>query len=83
MSNKAPQEDGNNLREVDGELLEKPLEEVAKGIVDKAKKRLDELHFHPVRNAFVARCIRFGLDPRNIWGANPVDLMCMLFNQAS
>ena len=23
----------------------------------------------------MARCIQFGLDPRNIWGANPVDLM--------
>jgi len=31
--------------------------------------------FHPVRNAFIAACIRFGLDARGIWGANPTDLM--------
>lgn len=53
----------------------KPSEEEALGIVREAKKKLDKLSFHPVKNAFVARCIRFGLDPRNIWGANPVDLM--------
>jgi hypothetical protein len=41
MSDKAPQEDATNLCNVDGEILEKPSEEVAKGIVDKAKKRLD------------------------------------------
>jgi hypothetical protein len=54
---------------------EKPSDARSQSIVDAAKKSLDELSFHPVHNAFLARCIRFGLDPRNIWGANPVDLM--------
>ena len=44
-------------------------------IIEEAKDTLKKHGFHPVRNAFLARCIRFGLDPRNIWGANPTDLM--------
>ncbi len=44
-------------------------------ITEEAKAKLKKNGFHPVRNAFLARCIRFGLDPRNIWGANPTDLM--------
>ena len=31
--------------------------------------------FHPAPNAFVNCGIRFGGDPRSIWGANPIDLM--------
>lgn len=57
------------------EELERPSDKEAQSTIDKAKKELDDLSFHPVRNAFIARCVRFGLDPRNIWGANPVDLM--------
>ena len=71
LSEKAPQEEPINLEA--GQ--KKPSDEVSQGIIQAAKDRLDELHFNPVRNAFLARCIRFGLDPRNIWGANPVDLM--------
>jgi hypothetical protein len=52
-----------------------PDEKKSKGILEWAKSRLDNLSFHPVENAFLARKIRFGLDPRNIWGANPIDLM--------
>ena len=53
----------------------RPTAKEALGIVEAAKLKLDEQSFVPARNAFVARCIRFGLDPRGIWGANPVDLM--------
>jgi hypothetical protein len=49
--------------------------EIAKGIVQQRREALEKCSFQPVRNAFLARCIRFGLDPRNIWGANPTDLM--------
>jgi hypothetical protein len=44
-------------------------------VLTQARDRLKRCGFHPVRNAFHARCIRFGLDPRNVWGANPTDLM--------
>ena len=53
----------------------KPTKEEAEGIVSRAKAELDRQSFVPTRNAFVARCIRFGLDPRAIWGASPTDLM--------
>jgi hypothetical protein len=59
----------------DPKYKDNPGREEAKSVVEEAKKKLDKLHFTPVRQAFMARCIRFGLDPRNIWGANPVDLM--------
>ncbi len=72
MSAKEVQEDPKYQS---GDLGEKPTDEEAQGIVESAKAKLLELNFHPVRNAFIARCIRFGLDPRNIWGANPIDLM--------
>lgn len=48
---------------------------IARGIVESRQEMLKKAGFHPVYNAFLARCIRFGLDPRNIWGANPTDLM--------
>ena len=52
------------------------LRELAAGkLVDRAKQKLKMIGFHPVYNAFLARSIRFGFDPRNIWGATPVDLM--------
>lgn len=54
---------------------QKPSPARVKSIIQEAKDNLNEKSFHPVRNAFLARCIRFGLDPRNIWGANPIDLM--------
>ena len=47
----------------------------AAGVIERAKKSLKEKGFHPVENAFIARCIRFGLDPQNVFGACPVDLM--------
>ena len=47
----------------------------AKNIVEEAKASLKAKGFHPVHSAFLVRCIRFGLDPRNIWGACPTDLM--------
>jgi hypothetical protein len=47
----------------------------ARDIIKEAKDDLHRLSFHPVNNAFLSRGIRFGLDPRNIWGANPIDLM--------
>ena len=53
----------------------KPLAEIAQGIVKNRQALLRSNGFHPIKNAFLARCIRFGLDPRNIWGANPTDLM--------
>ena len=71
MSPKEVQEDPKYQEESGG----KPPEEKAVSIVEEAKAKLIALGFHPVRNAFIARCIRFGLDPRNIWGANPIDLM--------
>ena len=72
MSAKEVQEDPAWQNEAGGD---KPTFDAAVGIVEKAKRELNDLSFHPVRNAFLARCIRFGLDPRNIWGANPIDLM--------
>lgn len=72
MSEKEVQEDAKYLEPETGD---KPTDAKAKSIVEQAKIDLDKLSFHPVRNAFLARCLRFGLDPRNIWGANPVDLM--------
>lgn len=71
MSAKEVQEDPIH-KTTDGH---KPSLAVAKSIVKDAKEKLNARSFHPVRNAFLARCIRFGLDPRNIWGANPIDLM--------
>ena len=71
MSSAQVQNDPKYVGE-DGKMMDAS---TAKGIVEEAKKRLNQLHFHPVRLAFYARCIRFGLDPRNIWGANPIDLM--------
>ena len=56
-------------------LSEQEKHEKATGIVAAAKQKLEDLGFHPIENAFLARCIRFGLDPRNIWGACPTDLM--------
>ena len=53
----------------------KKTEAEAKETIVMAKEALSRRSFHPARNAFLARCIRFGLDPRNIWGANPIDLM--------
>lgn len=44
-------------------------------LIEEAKAALNQLSFLPARNAFIACCISFGLDPRNIWGANPIDLM--------
>ena len=72
MSAKEVQEDPVLLKERNGERIN---HEAAKSLVEDAKQKLMEKDFHPVRNAFLARCIRFGLDPRNIWGANPIDLM--------
>ena len=50
-------------------------EKLATKKIQEAKDSLKEKGFHPVENAFVARCIHFGLDPQNIFGACPVDLM--------
>lgn len=52
-----------------------PTAEEAAGIVERARIELDKRSFVPARNAFIARCIRFGLDSRRIWGASPTDLM--------
>ena len=57
------------------EGTEKPTYQEAKSVLKNAENKLEALSFHPARNAFVARDIRCGLDPRHIWGATPVDLM--------
>ena len=41
----------------------KPTDTEARNIIAETKKKLDEKSFHLVRNAFIARCARFGLDP--------------------
>lgn len=71
---KAVQEDP--LHQI-GEMpnLRQPTAKEARGIVDEAKQELNKRSFVPARNAFVARCVRFGLDKRSIWGACPIDLM--------
>jgi hypothetical protein len=38
----------------------------ARNVVQEVKRNHDELHFHFVRQAFMARCICFGLDPQNL-----------------
>ena len=72
MSAKEVQEDPACVKENSDE---RPTHEQATSLVEEAKQKLLDRSFHPVRNAFLARCIRFGLDPQNIWGANPIDLM--------
>ena len=72
MSAKEAQEDPVCLKESNKARLS---HEEGQSLVELAKEQLKDKSFHPVRNAFLARCIRFGLDPRNIWGANPIDLM--------
>jgi len=47
----------------------------ARHVIEKAKETLNKKSFNPANNAFVDANIRFGLDPRSVWGANPVDLM--------
>lgn len=74
MSEKEIQEDPKYQEQIGG-TVEKPNVQRVRDIIEGAKQSLDELSFHPVRNAFVHLCIRFGLDPRCIWGACPVDLM--------
>ena len=51
----------------------KPTEQEAATKLKEVKDKLNKLSFHPVRSAFLG--IRFGFDPRSIWGATPVDLM--------
>ena len=70
MSTKAIQEDPLHQTE-DG----KPSKEAAKKIVEAAKVELNRQSFVPATNAFVGKGIRFGDDPRSIWGACPIDLM--------
>ena len=75
MSTKAIQHDpSHNVLQSDGRHRQ-PTAAEAVSILEQAKQKLDQLSFLPAKNAFVARCIRFGLDPPHIWGANPVDLM--------
>lgn len=49
--------------------------ECAQVRITEAQEKLRQAGFHPVRNAFMASCIRFGFDPRGVWGANPTDMM--------
>ena len=39
------------------------------------QKELNDAGFQGAMNAFVSSYIEFGLDPRGVWGANPLDLM--------
>ena len=52
-----------------------PSIEAAVAAIAEARDILDQESFHPARNAFLHCEIRFGLDPRGVWGANPIDLM--------
>ena len=49
--------------------------EEAEELIRQYKKELNEAGFQGSMNAFISSLIEFGLDPRGVWGANPIDLM--------